>query len=225
MCARLVGRRQHSRGGTQAKLRCSARNDMTVWHDWYTCTIVRSSRGHPPVSTAQRKAQRHQWSTESCSETDVDHSVGYTRNETFRSLPTRLPSSNVLLASLCSRTDSIALLSDHHASSRARSISTSRFRSVSRDSNIRRGQRDENENRAAKNDQTVYRRSLSPSRGAGQIGEIASSGRDAAFFSFLFFLSLNFDSRRSIRVDVDFPREGEREGEIEFRTIFQISGE
>lgn len=109
---------------------------MTVWHDWYTCTIVRSSRGHPPVSTAQRKAQRHQWSTESCSETDVDHSVGYTRNETFRSLPTRLPSSNVLLASLCSRTDSIALLSDHHASSRARSISTSRFRSVSRDSNI-----------------------------------------------------------------------------------------
>lgn len=45
------------------------------------------------------------------------------------------------------------------------------------------------------------------------------------FFSFLFFLSLNFDSRRSIRVDVDFPREGEREGEIEFRTIFQISGE
>lgn len=188
MCARLVGRRQHSRGGTQAKLRCSARNDMTVWHDWYTCTIVRSSRGHPPVSTAQRKAQRHQWSTESCSETDVDHSVGYTRNETFRSLPTRLPSSNVLLASLCSRTDTIALLSDHHASSRARSISTSRFRSVSRDSNIRREQRDENENRAAKNDQTVYRRSLSPSRGAGQIGEIASSlKRCCVFFLFFFF--------------------------------------
>lgn len=45
------------------------------------------------------------------------------------------------------------------------------------------------------------------------------------FFSFLFFLSLNFDSRRSIRVDVDFPREGEPKGEIEFRTIFQISGE
>lgn len=30
------------------------------------------------------------------------------------------------------------------------------------------------------------------------------------FFSFLFFLSLNFDSRRSIRVDVDFPREREK---------------
>lgn len=182
----------------------------------YYCSFIPPTR----VSTAQRKARTappvvHHGLH---SETDVDRSVGYTsqREGTKRFSFYRRAPSNDRPISLASRTDSIALLSDHHHASpiRVPSISTPRSSDRYRGERLQYPSRDEMKIEQRK---TIRRKKFTGERGNRRnwfelLEEIL---RFFFFFFFFIFRLASIDLRFSKKKGV------ERKGEIEFRTIFQ----